>query len=228
MIKVLFIEDEEALGKITTDILHKNGFTVDWATDGKSGLNLFNEKKYDVCIADIMLPGIDGYTLVTKIREANTDMPVIFLSARSLTEDIVKGFTIGGNDYLKKPFSVEELIVRLHALVNRRQNIRANTPSIFNVGKYKYNHKLMELSYGDTKILLTHLENELLFRLVQNLNGVVERDKVLMELWGSDTFFNARSMDVFISKLRKYLGADDHIAIINIRRIGYKLMVRES
>lgn len=229
-IKVLYIEDELSLGKITSDMLIKNGFDVQWVQDGLKALDAFAPGVFHICVVDIMLPGMDGYSLVKGIRQKDADIPVIFLTARSLTEDVIKGFETGGNDYVKKPFSIEELIVRMNALLKRtvRPSIQEETyQSVFNISGYRFDHSIMELTHGKTKIILTHLENELLYRLVMNKNDVVPRQKVLLELWKDDSFFNARSMDVFITKLRKYFSADDSISIVNIRGIGYKLIVRQ-
>lgn len=224
--KILYLEDEISLGKITNDILVKNGFTVEWIQDGKKGLAAFNENSYSICVVDIMMPGLDGYSFVKEIRKTNKNIPVLFLTARSLTEDVVKGFEIGGNDYLKKPFSIEELIVRINSLLQRTPKAHEEEESDFTIGKYTFNHATMELLSDTKKIVLTNLENELLHRLILHKNTVLERQKVLIELWGDDTFFNARSMDVFITKLRKYFSDDETISIVNIRGIGYKMIVK--
>ncbi|RKS19164.1 DNA-binding response OmpR family regulator [Flavobacterium endophyticum] len=229
-IKVLYLEDEESLGKITNDMLVKNGFSVQWILDGRKGLEVFKAKIFDICIVDIMMPGLDGYSFVKEIRKTDPNIPVIFLTARSLTEDVVKGFEIGGNDYLKKPFSIEELIIRMKALLNRvtvsKSEPQAQTT--FQIGKYVFDHSSMELSSGEKKTVLTHLENELILQLILNKNNVLQRQRVLQDLWGDDTFFNARSMDVFITKIRKHFADDDAISIVNIRGIGYKMIVKEG
>lgn len=229
-IKVLYLEDEESLGKITNDMLSKNGFSVQWVLDGKQGLATFKSKIFDICVVDIMMPGMDGYSFVKEIRKTDPNIPVIFLTARSLTEDVVKGFETGGNDYLKKPFSIEELIVRMKALLNR-VTVSKNEPEqqkSFQIGKYIFDHSSMELTSKDKKVVLTHLENELILQLILNKNNVLQRQRVLMDLWGDDTFFNARSMDVFITKIRKHFTGDDSISIVNIRGIGYKMIVKET
>ncbi|KGO92838.1 response regulator transcription factor [Flavobacterium subsaxonicum] len=227
--QVLYVEDELSLGKITGDMLAKSGFAVQWAQDGLKGLELFVPGQFDICIIDIMLPGMDGYTLVKEIRQKDADIPIIFLTARSLTEDVVKGFDVGGNDYLKKPFSIEELVVRMNALLKRASKTATQTTdaTIYTIGQYSFDRAAMELSYSDKKIVLTHLENELLYRLITHKNEILPRQKVLLELWKDDSFFNARSMDVFITKLRKHFANDPAISIVNIRGIGYKMIVRE-
>ncbi|TRW23559.1 response regulator transcription factor [Flavobacterium zepuense] len=228
-INVLFVEDELSLGKITGDMLTKNGFTVQWAQDGLRGLEAFVPGKFDICVVDIMMPGMDGYSLVKEIRKQDTDIPVIFLTARSLAEDVVKGFETGGNDYLKKPFSIEELVVRMNALLKRTSKpaVAPDAITLYNIGEYRFNRTRMELSRADKRIILTHLENELLYRLIANKNEVLPRQNVLLELWKDDSFFSARSMDVFITKLRKYFSEDPAVSIVNIRGIGYKIIVRE-
>lgn len=224
--KILYLEDEDSLGKITRDMLVKNGFTVDLITDGKKALDAFNTNSYSICVVDIMVPGIDGYSFVKEIRKKDTAIPVIFLTARSLTDDVVKGFEIGGNDYLKKPFSIEELIVRINSLLNRVVKPASGIPEEYSIGKFTFNYATMELTSDSKTVVLTNLENELVHRLVLHKNSVLERQKVLIELWGDDTFFNARSMDVFITKLRKYFSGDDSISIVNIRGKGYKMIVK--
>jgi DNA-binding response OmpR family regulator len=224
--KILYLEDEQSLGKITRDVLFKNGFTVEWVEDGKKALELFKNNSYSICVVDIMVPGIDGYTFVKEIRKLDANIPVIFLTARSLTDDVVKGFEIGGNDYLKKPFSIEELIVRINSLLNRVPKPASQTQETFTLGVFNFNYATMELVSDSKTVLLTNLENELVYRLILNKNSIVERQKVLIELWGDDTFFNARSMDVFITKLRKYFAEDPTISIVNIRGKGYKMIVK--
>lgn len=224
--KILYLEDEQSLGKITRDMLVKNGFTVEWVEDGRKALDNFKNNSYSICVVDIMVPGIDGYTFVKELRKIDANIPVIFLTARSLTDDVIKGFEIGGNDYLKKPFSIEELIVRINSLLNRIPKPTSQTEEVFTLGKFNFNYATMELVSENKTILLTNLENELVYRLILNKNSVVERQKVLIELWGDDTFFNARSMDVFITKLRKYFAEDDTISIVNIRGKGYKMIVK--
>ena len=184
-IKVLYAEDELSLGKITNDMLIKNGFHVQWVQDGLKALDVFATGNFNICVIDIMMPGMDGYSLVKEIREKDEDIPVIFLTARSLTEDVVKGFDTGGYDYLKKPFSIEELIARMNSLLKRsaRSTVQEEThDTVFNIASYTFNYAVMELTRGETKIDLTHLENELLYRLVLNKNEVLQRQKVLLEL----------------------------------------------
>ncbi|MFP9115127.1 response regulator transcription factor [Flavobacterium sp. RHBU_3] len=230
-IKVLYVEDELMLGKVTTDVLTRNGFSVRWFHDGAKALEGFVPHQFDICVVDIMLPGIDGYSLVKEFRKTDPDVPVIFLTARSLTEDVLKGYDSGGNDYLKKPFSIEELMIRMKELLKRHNKTAVNTeepasPGAVEIAGLHYNYETMELERDGKKILLTHLENELLHRLITHKNKILERHQVLMELWGDDTFFNARSMDVFITRIRKHFAGIESVSLVNIRGIGYKFIVK--
>ncbi len=228
-VRVLYVEDEAALARITTDILSQCGFVVQWIEDGSKALQVFNPASFDICVIDIMMPGLDGYSLVKEIRQKDSEIPIIFLTARSLTEDVVKGFETGCNDYIRKPYSIDELIVRMRALLQRNTQhavVAAAPQDSCSIGHYVFDYRAMELKHDKDKIVLTHLENELLHRLIKNKDAVLKRQEVLLELWGNDTFFNARSMDVFISRLRKYLSKDKNLSIVNIRGIGYKLIVK--
>lgn len=227
-VRVLYVEDETALARITTDILLQCGFEVRWVEDGSKALQIFNTESFDIGVIDIMMPGLDGYSLVREIRQKDAAIPIIFLTARSLTEDVVKGFETGCNDYIRKPYSIDELIVRMRALLRRQTEPATVQPQqdVYNIGQFAFDYRAMELRNDKDKVVLTHLENELLHRLIKNKDTVLKRQDVLLELWGDDTFFNARSMDVFISKLRKYLSPDKNISIVNIRRIGYKMIIK--
>jgi len=221
---VLYLEDDSHIGELTTEMLQKAGFIVVWANDGKEGLNKFKEQQFDICIIDIMMPKLDGYTLVKTIRATNIFIPIIFLSARVLTEDIIKGFEIGGDDYVRKPFSVEELIVRMKRLLNKN-SIESYEAKIVNIGKYILNFERLELKIGDQITELSPRAGELLYRMATAKNRILSRRETLLDLWGDDNFFNSRSLDVFISKIRKCLSADGSIKIINIRAMGYKLII---
>ncbi len=224
-IKILFVEDEEALGMVVSDSLKSRGFIVDYYTDGKSGLKAAIDNTYDVLVLDVMLPQMDGFTLAKEYRKVNEQTPIIFLTARSQTEDVVEGFELGGNDYLKKPFSMEELIVRVKALTGRSINKEASQLETCFIGRYKFDIKNQILELNSVEKSLTYREAQLLWMLFEKRNQVLERKLVLDKLWGDDSFFNARSMDVFITRLRKYLRDDPAIQIINIRGIGYKLVL---
>lgn len=228
MSKVLLIEDEWQLGQIVKDSLEMRGFEMLYAADGKEGLRLYQEHKPDVVVLDIMMPNMDGFTVTTEIRKQDKTTPIIFLTAKSQTTDVVKGFELGGNDYLKKPFSMDELIVRIKALLQRFKDAKGTAPSAssdeITIGQYAFNYTKQTLTRNNQTEFLSHREAEILRRLSDNLNQVMERKTVLLDLWGDDSFFNARSMDVFITKLRRYLKDDPRVQIVNIRGVGYKLI----
>lgn len=222
---VLLIEDETALGMIVRDSLEVRGFTVLYASEGMEGLALFRQHQPDIVVADVMMPQMDGFTLAEHIRQDNPDVPIMFLTARSQTADVVRGFELGGNDYLKKPFSLDELIVRINALLRRKPSPQPTATPLLTIGRYQFDPSKQKLLLGSQVMPLSHREAELLRRLYEQRNQVLERSAVLMELWGDDSFFNGRSLDVFITKLRRHLRDDPQIQIINIRGIGYKLIV---
>ncbi|KAA3621246.1 MAG: DNA-binding response regulator [Flavobacterium sp.] len=222
-IKILLAEDEPSLGQIVKESLETRGFEVVFCKDGKEAEAKFHESNPQLMVLDVMMPKMDGFTLAREIRLHNKEIPIIFLTAKSQTQDVVEGFTLGGNDYLKKPFSMEELIVRIENLLksdNGKQNIAASS-----IGKYTFDPKNQSLQYMDEEaVALTHRESQLLFHLNANRNAVLDRSFILNKLWHNDDFFSGRSMDVFISRLRKKLKKDSSIQIVNIRGYGYKLI----
>ncbi|WP_411766646.1 response regulator transcription factor [Winogradskyella sp. A3E31] len=223
-IKILLAEDEAALGQIIKESLETRNFEVTLCSDGEKALKEYNQNKPDVLVLDVMMPKKDGFTVAKDIRTEDDDIPIIFLTAKSQTQDVVEGFSIGGNDYLKKPFSMEELIVRIHNLIDRSKTQK--TSKILQIGDYVFDFPKQLLTYKDEEsVQLTHREAHLLFHLIKNKNSVLDRSVILNKLWGNDDFFSARSMDVFISKLRKKLKKDDSIQILNVRGFGYKLTV---
>lgn len=224
--RVLLVEDELALGKITSAALGLNEFNVQWAKDGEEGWRIFQEHEFDICVLDIMMPKVDGYTLAKQIRNINPSIPIIFLSARTLTEDIVKGFELGGNDYLRKPYSIEELTIRMRSLLKMNISEQSKAP-LFKWGSISYDYEAMKLIVDKTTHLLTFKENEIFNILINNKSTIVKRADILMEIWGDDNYFNARSMDVFITKLRKYLAPEPSMKIVNLRGIGYKLIIEQ-
>ena len=221
-IKILLAEDEPSLGQIIKESLETRNFEVFSAENGVEAYEIYVKEQPEILVLDVMMPKKDGFTLAKEIRQENSTIPIIFLTAKSQTKDVLEGFSHGGNDYLKKPFSMEELIVRIHSLLNR-VSLKKDYEKIM-IGKYFFNYKKQTLQFNNTSELLTHRETELLFNLWQQKNEVLDRTFILKKLWGNDDFFNARSMDVFISKLRKKLKNDKNIQIINIRGFGYKLM----
>lgn len=223
-IKVLFAEDEPALAQIVKESLETRNFTVVPARDGNEALLKYREYAPHILVLDVMMPKKDGFTLAKEIRQVDKDIPILFLTAKSQPADVVEGFGIGGNDYLKKPFSMEELIVRIQNLLDRKKLPKRT--EIIEIGEYVFNFPKQALVYQDgEEELLTHRETHLLYHLCKNRNEVMDRSFILKKLWGDDDFFNARSMDVFISKLRKKLKKDKNIQIVNVRGYGYKLIV---
>ena len=221
-IKLLLAEDEPSLAQIVKETLETRDFEVVLAKNGVEAYELYQKESPEVLVLDVMMPKKDGFTLAKEIRQENKQIPIIFLTAKSQTKDVLEGFNHGGNDYLKKPFSMEELIVRVHSLLNRN-SLKFNDSSI-KIGQYIFNHTKQSLHYKNNVLLLTHRESELLFLLTQKKNEISDRTFILKKLWGDDDFFNARSMDVFITKLRKKLKDDENIQIVNVRGYGYKLI----
>ena len=228
LINVLLVEDEETLALIIKDTLEGQGFFIRLAKDGEEGLRQFFEEKPDVLVADVMMPRMDGFEMVRRIRRQDKQTPVLFLTARSATNDVVEGFELGGNDYLKKPFGMQELIVRIKALLGRASRYPAseNQPPAteFEIGRYRFNATTQRLSYLGSETELSHREREILRRLCENRNEFTPMTDILIDLWGDDTFFNQRSLHVFITKLRHKLSRDERIRIVNVRGIGYKLI----
>lgn len=225
-IKVLLVEDEQTLAMIIKDTLTDQGFDVIVGVNGVEGLRLFFETHPDIVVADVMMPELDGFELVNKIRQTDKTTPILFLTARSAIKDVVSGFEIGANDYLKKPFNMQELIVRIKALVGRIQVAgEKETKNQFTIGGYVFNATTQVLERLGEREELSHREAEILKRLCLNKNSVVETQSILLDLWGDDSFFNTKSLHVFITKLRHKLAKDDGIKIINVRGIGYKLIV---
>ena len=221
-IKLLLAEDEAALGQILKESLETRDFEVILCENGDKAFDKYKSETPEILVLDVMMPKKDGFTLAKEIRAIDDSIPIIFLTAKSQTADVVEGFSIGGNDYLKKPFSMEELIVRVHNLVDRTKTQKIT--EIITIGEFTFDLAKQQLKFKDDEsIQLTHRESHLLFHLIKNKNQVLDRSLILNKLWGTDDFFTARSMDVFISKLRKQLSKDENIQIINVRGFGYKL-----
>ncbi len=226
-IHVLLVEDEQTLAMIIKDTLEGQGFRIRLAKDGEEGLQCFFHEKPDVLVADVMMPRMDGFEMVRRIRRSDAVTPVLFLTARSAVNDVVEGFELGANDYLKKPFGMQELIVRIKALAGRvlspTQPPRAQ--ALFEIGDYIFTPRTQQLLHQGTTAELSHRESEILRRLCERRDQVVEMRDILLELWGDDSFFNQRSLHVFITKLRHKLNRDKRVRIVNVRGIGYKLIV---
>ena len=223
-IHVLLVEDEKTLSMIIKETLEEQGFLIDTAFNGEEGLRMFYTAKPDVVVADVMMPRMDGFEMVRHLRQTDKQTPVLFLTARSAINDVVQGFELGANDYLKKPFGMQELIIRIKALLHKAF-IEKESSTHFEIGNYQFNAVSQQLSYAGSVQELSHRESEILRRLCENRNEVVSTQGILLELWGDDSFFNARSLHVFITKLRHKLSKDEGIRIVNVRGIGYKLIM---
>lgn len=220
-IKILYVEDEPFLGRIVKESLESRDFEVAMVTDGQQALSVFERDKPDICVLDVMLPSRGGYAIARDIKQVNPNVPIIFVTAKNQTEDVLKGFEVGGNDYLRKPFSMEELIVRVTNLLNLSQKSGKALPENIMLGRFEFSPLRYELKNGDSVKKLSHREASLLQMLTENRNATVQRKDILMKLWGDDSFFNSRNLDVYITKLRDYLKDDPSIEIITIKGIGY-------
>ncbi|MFB6454933.1 response regulator transcription factor [Chitinophaga sp. Hz27] len=226
-IRLLLIEDEEILAGVVAETLEMKGFQVLKAYNGVQGLQLYREQHPDVCVVDVMMPKKDGITLVQEIRAIDSNIPLLFLTAKGETQDVIKGFHAGADDYIKKPFSMEELILRIHALLKRTMAIQAPAADSthIRISEFIFDFERQLLHHGDTTQRLSLREAEILKKLTDNPNNITARKTLLLDLWGDDSFFNSRNLDVYITRLRKYLQPDPAIQIINIRGRGYKLIV---
>jgi DNA-binding response OmpR family regulator len=221
--RILLVEDDENLGFVVKDNLELIGYKVDLAADGQEGLNQFLNGHYHLCILDIMLPRKDGFELAAIIRKANPSIPLVFLTARSLKEDNISGFQMGADDYITKPFSVEELELRVQALMKRAYETEEEVPDIFEVGKCTFDYNNMLLTCSGKEQRLTAKEGKLLRLLCMHKNEVLRREDALEAVWGENDYFAGRSMDVFISRLRKYLSDDPNVSIENVHGVGFRL-----
>ena len=226
--KILLLEDDHNLGLIIAEHLRLNGYEVELCKDGRAGLDKFNENAYDLCLVDIMMPKMDGFTFAGHVRQRDDSIPLIFLTAKSLQDDKIKGFKLGCDDYITKPFSVEELLLRIQAVLKRSQKATKEAGRhLFTIGDYTFDSNQRILKGKSNEYKLTSKEAELLRLLCLNINEVLDRGQALREIWGDEGYFNSRSMDVFLSKLRKYLKDDGNIAIVNIHGRGFKLLVNQ-
>jgi len=227
-IKILLAEDDINLGSLLKQYLDAKLFQTDLFNDGYKAMEGFNLKAYDLCILDIMMPKKDGFTLASEIRTKNPAIPIIFLTAKTLKEDVLKGFKLGADDYVTKPFNMEELLLRIEAVLRRAGNLPSENQSIIEIGKYIFDPVKQILQLNDEVTKLTTKESELLRLLCNNLNKVLERNFALKSIWIEDNYFNARSMDVYITKLRKLLKHDETIEILNVHGKGYKLIITKE
>lgn len=223
--KVLYVEDEIFLAKIVSETLQSRGYEVTLEGDGSKVLPKFEATKPDVCILDVMLPNKDGFSIADDIREKDPNVPIIFLTAKSDVSDVVNGFKLGGNDYIRKPFSMEELIVRIENVLKNKQSAAEPVFEEVQIGNYTFNTKRQVLTINSEDRKLSYRESELLKLLYDNRDKIVERREILNLLWGSDSFFNSRNLDVYITKLRNYLKADPSLEILTIKGIGYRFII---
>ena len=223
--KVLLCEDDTNLGMVTKNFLELNDYDVILERDGRLGLAAFQREKFDICLLDVMMPHMDGFTLAEEIRDVDPDMPLFFISAKTMKEDIISGYKLGADDYITKPFDSDVLLHKIKAILKRNEEENRISENIeFDLGGYHFNPRLRELIFGGTTQTLSPKENDLLKMLAEHKNDLLPREQALKRIWGSDTYFNGRSMDVYIAKLRKYLKADSNIEIVNIHGNGFRLV----
>ena len=223
--KIILCEDDQNLGMVLKNYLELNDYDVTLERDGRLGLAAFQREKYDICLLDVMMPNMDGFTVAEEIRDIDPDMPLFFLSAKTMKEDIIKGYKLGADDYITKPFDSEVLLLKIKAILKRNEDLNKESENMqFDLGSYHFNPRLRELSHDGKTQTLSPKENELLKMLAEHKNDLLAREKALKKIWGSDTYFNGRSMDVYIAKLRKYLKGDDDIEIVNIHGNGFRLV----
>lgn len=224
-VKILYVEDEEFLGKIVRESLESRGFEVFMESDGARVITRFRNASPDICILDVMLPNKDGFEIAEEIRKLNPSVPIIFVTAKVQTNDVVKGFNIGGNDYIRKPFSMEELIVRIaNALKTKNDGGEENLKEELQIGRYLFHPHRQTLSFKNEDRKLSFREAELLRLLLNSKNKIIDRRDILNVLWGNDSFFNSRNLDVYVAKLRSYLKDDESLEIITIKGVGYRFV----
>ena len=228
-IHILLAEDDNNLGFVVQDNLKSNGFDVTLCPIGEEALKAFANNPFDLCLLDVMMPKKDGFTVAETIKELNKDIPIVFLTAKTMQMDKVKGFTVGADDYITKPFDFQELVLRINAILKRSKLITEKEEEVvfsYDIGKYHFDIKNQVLKLGNVEQKLTKKETRILTFLCENMNDIASREQILKNIWGNDDYFSGRSMDVFISKIRKYLAEDEKIQIINIHGVGFKLEVK--
>src|ERR1700750_1054999 len=224
--KILLVEEDHNVGQVLKNYLELNDFSVELARDGILGLAAFRREKFDICLLDVMMPNMDGFTLAEEIRDVDPDIPLFFLSAKTMKDDIIQGYKLGADDYITKPFDSEVLLLKIKAILKRNEELNKEAENReFDLSSYHFNPKLRQLSHKGQTQTLSPKENELLKMLAEHMNDLLPREQALKKIWGSDTYFNGRSMDVYIAKLRKYLKDDSNIEIVNIHGNGFRLVV---
>lgn len=224
---IMYVEDDEVLGFVTRDNLMQNNYGVSLYTDGKSALDAFSGKEFDLCILDVMLPEMDGFTLAKEIRKKNQEIPILFLTAKSLKDDRITGLQLGADDYITKPFSIEELILKVEVFLKRKFIQQTNFNNILAIGVFEFDYQNLQLNKDSKVQKLTEKEADLLKLLIENKGQLLKRAVILERLWGENDYFHGRSMDVFISKLRKYLSSDKTVKIENVHGVGFRLLVEQ-
>lgn len=221
---ILLVEDDESLGFVIKDNLELRGYHVDWAHDGIDGLSTYKKRDYDICLFDVMLPQKDGFSLATEIRSLDSKTPILFLTAKAMQEDKLEGFKVGGDDYITKPFSMEELVYRIEVFL-RRSGYKSSS-SVYVLGDYSFSYENLQLTIADSIQTLTQKEADVLRYFADHQGQVLKRESILKAIWGEDDYFMGRSLDVFISKLRGYLKGDSNVEIINLHGVGFKLILK--
>ncbi|MDI9553968.1 MAG: response regulator [Bacteroidales bacterium] len=225
--RIFLVEDDLSFGSVLKSYLELNDFQVDWVDDGKYAVDHFRKGAFEICILDVMLPHVDGFTIAREIRKINNLVPIIFLTAKKMKEDVLKGYGVGGDDYVTKPFDTDILLAKIKAIMTRR-DFQTGTRDVFEIGKFVFNSKLRTLTIGDDERKLSPKEAQLLELLALNPNELISREVALKKIWGSDDYFTARSMDVYITKLRKFLSDDPNLNIKNIHGAGFQLIIRDD
>ena len=226
-VKIFLVEDDLSFGSVLKSYLEINDFSVEWVDDGKYAVDHFRKGMFDICILDVMLPHIDGFTIANDIRQINNIVPIIFLTAKKLKEDVLRGYGAGGDDYITKPFDTDILLAKIRAILAHRE-YQSGTRDIFEIGRFVFNSKLRTLTIGNEEKKLSPKEAQLLELLAINPNSLISREMALKKIWGNDDYFTARSMDVYVTKLRKYLSDDPNLNIKNIHGAGFQLIVSEG
>lgn len=226
-VKIFLVEDDLSFGSVLKSYLEINEFTVEWVDDGKYAIDHFRKSMFDICILDVMLPHVDGFTIAREIRQINNLVPIIFLTAKKMKDDVLTGYDAGGDDYITKPFDTEILLAKIRAILARR-DYQSGTRDIYEIGKFVFNARLRTLASGDDEKKLSPKEAQLLEMLALNPNSLISREAALKKIWGNDDYFTARSMDVYITKLRKFLSEDPRLNIKNIHGAGFQLVISEE
>lgn len=223
---LFLVEDDLSFGAVLKSYLEINDFEVDWVDDGQHALTQFKKNSFEICILDVMLPNVDGFTIATEIRKMNTDIPILFLTAKNMRDDVLKGYRIGADDYITKPFDTEVLIFKLKAILKRQLGIPTKETDFYQIGSYMFDYKLRSLEHDSSKKNLSPKEAELLKMLCDNINELLPRETALKKIWGDDGYFTARSMDVYLTKLRKFFAEDPSVEIRNIHGSGFMLEIK--